>query len=315
MRSGWSWAAAAGVVTPNSLDCSGPPGNPSALLGAGSRVGYHADMSKSIWRWATLGAAFFVIGPIAARAIGSLATSTGAPVGSLLSASSLPAGVGVLLLIAIGAGIVAIVGAHRCSLRTGLFGAGLVVAWAAFSSAQVDVILRDRQAPGAFWLMTAEGVVLAITGLALAWAASRSGSSPPDERESHGRSNGLGFLIGVVAGALGAAAIARSEMAGQTLAAGIAAGTLGTVLGRVVDRNSPTWAYVGAIGALAIVGPAAGAVVHGDQALTALYANDLVAIARLTPLDWLAGALIGVPIGSAWAASMVEKGAEAPASA
>jgi len=268
-------------------------------------------MSSGIWRWSVLGAAFFLLGPLAGWAIGALETPTGAQAAGPLGADSLVAGLGALVLIGACAALVAVIGARRCSLRTGVFGAGLVVAWAGFSGAQVDDVLRFADPPGALWRLAIEGLLLGALGLAIAWLASRAGRAPPDERDTPVRSSGLGVIVALVVGAIGAGAVARSELPGQPVAAAIAAGTFGTVVGRVVDRGLPSWTYVGTIGVLAFAGPAAGAVVHGDRATEALYADSLLAISRLTPLHWLAGALIGVPLGSAWASSMVEKGSEA----
>ena len=68
-----------------------------------------------------------------------------------------------------------------------------------------------------------------------------------------------------------------------------------------------------AIAILASGSPLIASFIHGspEQLVRAALAGKLFVLARPLPLDWLAGAFIGAPIGLVWAASMVDKhGAE-----
>ena len=90
-----------------------------------------------------------------------------------------------------------------------------------------------------------------------------------------------------------------------------AAATVGalvaTVVGRVIDARTPTWSYVAVISVLGVASPVSAGLIHGSEIVTASYSGDLLPLAHMAPLDWIAGAFLGVPLGSAWAASMIER--------
>ncbi|HBS28952.1 MAG TPA: hypothetical protein DEB06_05775, partial [Phycisphaerales bacterium] len=117
----------------------------------------------------------------------------------------------------------------------------------------------------------------------------------------------IGPLVGVLAGGAAAWAVARSGLPGQTIASAATAGMVGTLVGSVIDQRSPMWAYAGIGVAMGLAGPVAAMVLHGDRVVEAVFSGRVAALARPSGMDWLAGVLMGVPVGDAWAASMLER--------
>jgi hypothetical protein len=70
----------------------------------------------------------------------------------------------------------------------------------------------------------------------------------------------------------------------------------------LIRPRIPLGPVAAALLALAFVGPASGAILDADAAVRHLYEGTLTSTARLTPLHWIAGLLLGVPVGSSWAA-------------
>jgi hypothetical protein len=101
---------------------------------------------------------------------------------------------------------------------------------------------------------------------------------------------------------------------GQTLAAAVVAGITGTLVGRIVSHRAPLGSFLAGGLLLAAIGPAAGAIIDGQALVERVYAGTGFTLARIMPLDWIAGILIGVPVGASWAASMVQKHAPQTAS-
>jgi hypothetical protein len=68
---------------------------------------------------------------------------------------------------------------------------------------------------------------------------------------------------------------------------------------------------MGAVAALGVLAPLTGW--FSGDAVAAARMGTLFPLATVTPLHWAAGGLFGVPMGVAWAASMMEKKSEATA--
>ena len=247
----------------------------------------------------------FVGGPIAAWAIGLLRATDGGPDATALVGASVITGAAMTGIVIIVATAIGMGAARLGSARTGLFSVGLVLAWAAWSSGRIDSILRTNADSSTMWRLAVEGLILTVVAGMIAFLVDKVARTGKDTDGTRGVPSGL--AIALVLGAGAAWATARSEMAGQALAAAIVAGIVGTVIGRVVDSRTPTWAYVGVIAVLSVAGPAAAAVMQGNDLLEVTYAGHLLPIARLAPLDWIAGAFLGVPLGSSWAASLMER--------
>lgn len=119
----------------------------------------------------------------------------------------------------------------------------------------------------------------------------------------------LSLVIALAAGAVGAWLVAVEALKGQTFAAAAVAGIVAAAIGRVTTERSPATLYVLVVALLAVASPIAAAVMYpgAEGAVRAAYASNLIPVARILPLDWIAGGLVGVPIGLSWAASMTER--------
>lgn len=113
--------------------------------------------------------------------------------------------------------------------------------------------------------------------------------------------------VAVAAGFIVPALVAQSGLKGQTVAGALLAGLLAATAGSFLSRR---WGH-------SPIGPAVGlAIVAGAAPLVASLmvpagslvrlANDgsILAAAKALPLDWVAGALLGIPLGLAWGQSL-----------
>ena len=82
-------------------------------------------------------------------------------------------------------------------------------------------------------------------------------------------------------------------------------------LARVLAHRSAGWATVLGVCLCGVAGPLLASTVDPERLLSGMYSgsisSELVSLARIAPLDWLAGVFMGVPVGMSWAGSMVEK--------
>ncbi|MEO1008237.1 MAG: hypothetical protein AAFX79_06700 [Planctomycetota bacterium] len=270
-------------------------------------------MAEAVIRWTLYIAALVVVGPIA----GGLAAMNQAADGSegtiLLSRAPV---LGVVGLAGGGtlAAILGAVSARFCGARAGLTTAGIVLAWMAGRTASTAEIIR-AQGTGPWTSLVIEGVLVAVmlagVGAAIGVLAKPVEAQHGVEAERgvalSGRS-ALAIAAAVVAGGALVWVFAVTPLKGQAIAAaGLAAVGL-TLVVRVIDRATPALGAVLACAVLAVAGPAfALATVPPGDALAASYAQQLPAVSRPTPLDWSAGALLGIPIGLAWAASILKR--------
>lgn len=142
--------------------------------------------------------------------------------------------------------------------------------------------------------------------------AARAVGRNVDDGEEGGSSAaavGLALVFALAAGAVGAWLVGVEALKGQTFAAAAVAGLVAAAIGRVTAEQAPTTLFVLVIAVLAVVSPIAAAVMYpgAEGAVRAAYASNLIPVARILPLDWIAGAFVGIPIGLSWAASMTER--------
>jgi hypothetical protein len=270
-------------------------------------------MKQAIVRWTFYLAAFFLIGPLAAALPGGLRGEGGSPGASPL-VSTAPA-LGLLLALAALAiaGTVGAVAARLVGSAAGLTTAGIIAAWAAFRTGTVEALVRAAQSGRPLLVLALEGLLLGIAALAMAsliLAAGRPADSPagsaPDRR-FFARGDLAALPVALLGGALGAALIAGSAIKGQTIAAAIVGGIGVGVAARLVSGRAGIPAMFIAIAALAILGPLAGYVMAGGGGggiLQSAYRGSLFPLAWVGPLDWVAGGLLGIPIGIGWAHSL-----------
>lgn len=267
-------------------------------------------------RWVCYFAAMLVIGPLAGALVAGLrAADGGRHATALVTASPMKglastfAAFALASLAGLGTSLIA-------SARAGLTAAGLVLVWAAWRSAEVESIIRTTQSASPLWALAFEGAIwMTLAGVAALaiehFGHPEHGHTPENSRkQDHTRVFTLlnlsppALVASVAVGAAAAWFIAAQGLKGQTVAAGIGAGLAAATAARLIDRrvHAPALFVPGVV--LAIAGPLAGVFLSGGGIVEVTYAGALAPIARVAPLDWAAGWLLGVPIGLGWAASM-----------
>jgi hypothetical protein len=211
--------------------------------------------------------------------------------------------------------------AKLTSARAGMVAAGLTLAWAAWRGGDVEMIIRTAQSPAPLWRLAIEGAILGVLAIALmiamhAIAHREHHELVPGEapglgkvvRESIGTpSAAIGVLAAIVGGGATAWVLGNSGMKGQTVGAAWVAGLVGAAVGRLADNRAPAAAFLVPAAVLAVICPVATAMAQGSNIVPWVNGGGLFPVARIVPLDWMAGAFLGVPIGLGWTASMVDK--------
>lgn len=250
--------------------------------------------------------AFAAFGPIAGLFVGTLRGTDGGTNATLLIGQSpiagLAAGVAAFALAAVAGAI----GSRAAGLNVGLGCAGLVLSWAAWLSGRLDeIVLISRVSPmpglileGLFVMMLLVGVIFVVR---------RYSDDEPEPRTEPGRgagvvSLGVGLAIGVVAAWL----IAVEPLKGQTIGAAFVAGLMGAAAARLVFLRLPGWTAAAIPAILAVLGPLATHAIAGDP-VADIFDRSLFRLGWLLPLDWAAGALVGIPFGLAWTDNVIQQ--------
>lgn len=202
--------------------------------------------------------------------------------------------------------------ARVSGVQTGLTTAGLVMAWVAWRSGQVQDMVRESHSSGPLSRLAVEGAILGPLGVAMACVivlASRpAGEGTLRQRLWGGKGTIQACAIGLAAGGLAAWLVAVTPLKGQAVAAAIAAGAAAAAAARLADVHVPVASIAVPVAVLGVLGPIAGLVLAGSgNVVAASYQGALAPISHITPLDWIAGALLGIPMGVGWAGSMLEK--------
>lgn len=277
-------------------------------------------MKQGAIKWTLVLGALLAAGPVAWLLTGTLRGADGARDATPLLSISPAMGV-VKGLIAIG--LAAAVGygvAVKVTARYGVFCAGLVLAWAAWGTGNIDAILRVTPERAALWRLAVEGLILGVPAAAAGWFIMNREPVVRDEEESATRFRRLGAgaspwaldgaALGVtlVAAVLAAWLVAQNTLKGQTVVAAMMAGVLaGVAITALTIRARPGVLVVGVV-VMAFAGPAVGALVEPTGTALVMAANGglLTPTARILPLDWIAGAFLGVPIGLSLLGSVAE---------
>ncbi len=268
--------------------------------------------------WTVLAACLFAVGPALVWLSPRLAGGDGGP-GWTFLASDAPALGGVVLLVTVSIAMVCGIAASKfLGLRAGLGAVGMTLVAPAIQGGTIVEVLRWTNAPGIFATLAVEGAILAALGfvgaLLMVRVALRDDPMSPAERQERSRGHLNEGLIGLAAavsvGAIAGWVLAREPLKGQMLAAGFAAGAAGMGVARIIAPRAPIPAVVLGVLLLGVVGPVLGYVLAGSGALAAAYEQRLPAISTPTPIDWITGAMLGMPLGLSWSLSVLEKRAE-----
>lgn len=282
-----------------------------------------SELIKLTRDWAVVAAALLVAGPIAGAVADGLRTSSGLESASPLTASSPVTGVLVgLVVVAIAIAYGVAVG-RFVHLRLGLICAGLVLTWPAWRFGTVAALIRDAGDASPISGLVMEGAifaaVLSVGCLAIVrWARPVEDDVLQDQplkkvattEPARPADWAIGGAAAALAGAAAAWLIAQSPLQGQVYAAAVAAGVAGGAVGRSVAGRAPILAILIGGLCLAVVGPLVSQMALSGDALTRLYAGQWPGLGLITPFDWLAGVLVGAPLGEMWARSMVDRQTE-----
>lgn len=265
-------------------------------------------MRKTVVIWAFYAFALFVVGPaVRFLLIGTPAAWGGENATPLASASpviGLVRAVAALLL----AGGVGFALARFASPGRGMIAMGFALAWAPFSTARADELIRSAQSTAPLLRLVIEGVLLGALAVLIVRIVARRDleTSRPTEPGAMGPVV-LGIVVCCVVAAIAGWLVARSHEPGQALGAAFAGGLFGMLVARVLAPQAPVPVLFVGLMILAPVSPLAGAMLESGGAVPAVYEGSFTALARILPLDWIAGALLGAPVGAAWAESMIER--------
>ncbi|MCA9293735.1 MAG: hypothetical protein KDA20_07975 [Phycisphaerales bacterium] len=264
--------------------------------------------------WTVSAVALLAVGPLAGLAAAAVRSPEGAADTTALTSAAPVTG---LVMAAVGlllAGLLAVVAKPLAGVRMALASAGMVLLWSARQFGRPELIVRESATSGTMMKLAIEGALAGAGVLAIAWFVTRSkpdwaskSGHPDGSAKSDIKAIGLGAVVMVAVGGLVGMIVARSGLFGQDIAATIAAGIAGAAAARTVAHNTPTWAlFLGGV-VLAFAGPIVANVMAGGELRVVMYAGKMFPLAYLAPFDWAAGLLIGVPMGEAWASSVVER--------
>ncbi|MEM9066616.1 MAG: hypothetical protein AAGB51_14150 [Planctomycetota bacterium] len=275
-------------------------------------------MSKGVIRVVCYVASLFVVGPLA----GAFAQGWAAPDGAG-NATAFTSGAPL-------AGFLGLVAIFALALATGRIVArltdpaaatgccGVVLAWAAFRSGSItDIYASGSTGPFA---LAIEGVLVGLLALlCLSSVTAASVAAYPDLRLHPGQvfrhtARNIGATLTPVglmcAGAsavvvlLIASLIAVEGLSGQTFAAAmvasIAAGAASRVVAGLRSVEAPLCASVLGVAIAAGLAPILGSFIGSGSIAELARSGELLGAARLGPLDFAAGAMLGAPLGARW---------------
>lgn len=269
-------------------------------------------MRKVVLENVALLGGLFVLGPLA----GVLLLSQRGPDGSSHFSglvSEQPAVTLLLMLVLIVVvGVLGAVFGRAVNRGVGLSFVGFTLLVAAWYTGDIDHLLRASPQSGTFVRLAIEGAFLAVAALIALGINLVATQSAAGELRSEVTSKGLPLAIagGVVGACVGVWYGAFDLSRGQALLAcvvgGVLAGAFGRLAGASADARSGLVGAFAAMMVMAIVGPIVGMIMDGSNILSAVVRSELVFVARPQPLDWVAGAFLGVPWGVAWAGAMAD---------
>ncbi len=276
--------------------------------------GYHSPMahphpSHVIARWGTLLAAILVAGPVIGLAAQRIPPIPGAEHGTAILSASPGMGIAIIAVCVALATAIGCLGSKLVSVTHGLTCAGIALAWAAFRTGHLLDLSRAVDPASLGSRLAIEGGIIGMLVLIGALLIIRFGpKTTPSFTEGLFSASSLGAAGATTAiGLVVAIIIARDDKVGQTFAAAIAGGAVGAAAARTLVNGAPRASALLAIPLGAILCPLVGFAMSPKPLDVAIAGGTVHALARVMPLDWCAGALIGIPFGLTWAGSMIEK--------
>ncbi len=276
-------------------------------------------MRTAIARWITILLALLLIGPLLGRLAGMPRGVDGALRAAPIVSTDPVKGMAVAL-VAVGlAGAYSIIVARRLGVAAGMNAAGVIFGWCAWDSGTIDALLRARPEPSTLVMLAVEAFVLGLAALVIVWFIIRTAS----DADTLGKPrvctplNALGVTLAIAFGGLSVAIIAFEPLKGQSVfAAAIAAIGVGAVT-QLASAGTSRFVHLmvpfAALVLLATLAPVVAMQWHGSKLIEASRAGTLLGLAAPNGFDWLCGGFLGIPVGVAWAESMMERGHLTPA--
>lgn len=275
---------------------------------------------QSIMKYATYGAAVLIAGPIISLAADSVVTASGSNDATLLTSRMEFSVAFVYVLAMVLASTVGIVGAIVATRRVAMAAVGLTLAWPAQTLGNVESILRDAHAPdaiaGALTSMGIEALLLLVPLVLVLHLATRLGdvNAPaefrafPDPAPLLSKDSALALVTACGVTAVTLYFAMQNPYNGQAIGASAIAAALGAFAAHgAAPRAGIAVAFAGAM-LTAVLGPLVVrfALLPSDP-IAALYAGELPPVILAHAWHVAAGAALGVPVGDAWARSLIEK--------
>lgn len=272
--------------------------------------------------------ALLLAGPLAWLLTSRVLDATGGHGSSLLLSASptsgLLRGIGAILL----AGVIGVITTRLVTLRWALWNSGVVLAWAAAGLGTADSIVRARGGTpaAAQSMLTTSAIETAIIGVlivALAILVERLRADKAlqqydDADETPAKRIGMIAASGLAAGgtvAIVTLIVMINNLKGQAIFSVAAGSAVGAVVAGLVRPRGPLWVVIAGAVLAGTVGPiVVKFLVVPSQLVEQIYAVTLPGIARVTPMDYAAGAMLGTPIGVWLAIGLIEKAEDAHAS-
>jgi hypothetical protein len=293
---------------------------------------------RNALHWAAGLAAALAVGPLAGAVLARVFDERGDHVVSLLGASNALMAVVGTALVFVGALVMGRVGRAIGGVALGMMCAGLVMAWGAYGLGNVEEAVRGTQSGSFFGVLAGEGLVLGLlaAGLMLHLAMPSMHEQGEPSGSTTGKGSGLvGAVLGglvrvrngsgmgtllqcvlvsavVVAavGALCATHVGRGQSIFAAFCGALAAGVAAQVTAAAAQaRISPAVPALG-LSLAALAGPIIAIVLHGNALVPDALAGNLAWVSRILPLDWAAGAVLGVHVGMGWAGATLAQHAE-----
>lgn len=271
-------------------------------------------MLKSALHWGCFAAALFVVGPLAWMLVAPLRGIDGVAATTPILSDNPVVGLvrGVLAVgLAVGMGLAS---AKFVGRTHGYFNAGMVLAWAAAGTATIDGLIRNH-AVGELNLLAVEGLLFGGLVLACVWGVHRltpekpADPTSPPARELRSAPLDMALITGLTlaAGLLASWLVAQNTLKGQMIATGAATTLVAAALAPLVVPRFSMLALIAGVVLITTIAIPATMLYHGSAVVAkATYGGALLSLGRPLPLDWLAGALLGLPTGLSLGAWMTE---------
>lgn len=276
-------------------------------------------------QWIARGLALCVVGPICAGIGSGVIAPDGSQQTTLLTGDAILSSLMSLFMVL---GLVMLLGiavGRLVDRREGILGMAFVLGWVAWTSGRMGEVFRVSAESGALMKLAVEGALVTmgvLIALSLMTDPEKGGAQGQGDDVSRFDMSSLkSSMMGVAGlGSMGAALVAsiviamlfgRTDLAGQAVGvgffAGIAAGVVGTLVATSAKKNDPKAGptpfapiMVGVM-LCSVILPIFGMFYPGGSELLGLVnQGSLPGILTVSPIAWVMGALLGVPVGHSW---------------